>query len=409
MASSVGYDVLADWACASGAISIGLPARILARPATHYLYRPKLRVTAMISFDQAKATLQAATSIDWPTPYWQGIVDEHGNQQDLSVTPYIFSAVDGGTYNNDPVTIVHAAMTGLAGHNPVTPEAANRALVLIDPLSGPGDPIGPSGKSLVWNAGATISAYTGEARYLTADRDLFADENIYSRFQVVPVRDINIINKADPSPLGVKPGTKPVKVTVIGSAALAGQDFFATGGWCSLDYRRHDYMLGRYNMRQFFETEFVLGAANELFNHWYADGAALAFAKYAQDINGQPFAGATAANRTDYYLPIVPIIKADPAGSPWALPAIPDWPVDKIDIPQIADQFEKRIVAVVIKLLQDNLGWGVGLLGQLLVLLVPPIKNNIKSVVKTGFTQPLYQRQLISDALAAQLKKGGYL
>ena len=41
--TSVGFDVLANYARASGAMPIGLPARPLSRPAEHYVYRPVVR------------------------------------------------------------------------------------------------------------------------------------------------------------------------------------------------------------------------------------------------------------------------------------------------------------------------------------------------------------------------------
>ena len=334
-------DTLVAYATASGAMPVGLAARALTRPAQHYLYRPMVRPL----LDQMG---QPTNRICWPRPDWTYIPEAEGGT-------YAFTAVDGGTFNNDPFTLVHRAMAGLIGENPQGRSDASRAILMIDPLADQPRPIARTGKSLVAVVESIVSMVVGGARYLTADMDLFANEDVFSRFQLVPERS---------------------EKGKIGETALAGTSLYAAGGWCSRRFRVHDYLLGRQNMQNYLRTELVLAGDNPLFDGW-DDGMR---ADWAMDDAGKRVSP-VGMNRKDYFLPIIP----DQTGGPLA---VPDWPSGAFDPADLEDMLEGRLTAVVRQLIDDN--GGGGLLPWILgVITVPGVASFIASKITDKFTAEL--------------------
>jgi hypothetical protein len=340
----VGYNTLAAFATASGAMPVGLAARALARPAEHYHYRPLVRAVA----DEPQGY-----RVDWPDPDWSGLPDTANGM-------YAFTAVDGGTFNNDPVALVHRGLCGLVGQNPRGKSDANRAIFMIDPLADAPQPIQPVGKSLLAVAGTMVGTFVGASRYLTADMELFADNDVFSRFQLVPFR-----------PASAGPGGGRV-----GETALAGSTLYALAGWCAREFRVHDFLLGRANMQAYLRRELILAADNPLFAGWTAAKRE----DWAVDATGARtgIAGNTAPS--SYYLPVIP----DTTGAP--LP-VPDWPVGACDPSTLAPPLKARLQKVIDTLVKDNdtgaLPWLIG------TLAIPGVVDFVAGKIVADFTAEL--------------------
>lgn len=303
--NTTGYDTLVAYATASGAMPVGLAARALTRPIAHYFFRPKVRAT----------TDPPGYRIDWPEPDLDALPDTAGGT-------YAFTAVDGGTFNNDPVSLVHRALAGLVGLNPRGKTDAKRAILMIDPLADQPKPIARTGKSLLAVVENIVGTFVSSSRYLTADMELFAREDVFSRFQLVPFR--------------------PEKGKV-GEAALAGTSLFAAAGWCTRRFRVHDYQLGRQNMQVYLQRELVLAGNNPLFDGW-SDGDRI---DYATDDQGNHIVITPTTPHDRYFLPIVPAKEITPQ-------PVPDWPSGTCDPDSIKPLMTTRLNAVIRQLVTDN-------------------------------------------------------
>jgi predicted acylesterase/phospholipase RssA len=342
----VGYDSLVAYATASGAMPVGLAARALSRPAEHYHYRPKVRAVK-------DKDLPEGYRIDWPEPDWSGLPDTQPGD-------YGFTAVDGGTFNNDPVSLVHRALAGLVGQNPRGRSDARRAILMIDPLADQSKPIGRTGKSLLAVVETIIGTVVSAARYLTADMELFAKDDVFSRFQLVPFR--------------------PEKDKV-GEAALAGTSLYAAGGWTSRSFRAHDYLLGRANMHTYLRHEFVLAGDNPLFEGWtLADRQ-----DWAMDENGDRVAVNADTPAGSYFLPIIPTAEPE-------VP-VPAWPARSYDPATLEAPLRRRLNAVVKTLVSDNAGTGV-LPWLIEVFAVPGVVNLVSTKIVEG-----YRKELVAAGL----------
>jgi hypothetical protein len=339
----VGYDVLAGYATASGSMPLGLVGRTLVRPAEHYWYRPSVRAIPDAP----------GYEIAYVDPDWIEIpeVEQSGF--------YKFTAVDGGCFNNEPVSILHHDLAGLVGRNPRSSSEANRAMLMIDPLVGQPGTIEASGRSLVRVAGSVVGMFVNGARYLTADLDLFRDEDVFSRFQLVPTRP--------------EPGR-------VGEAALSGSLLGALAGWGARAFRVHDYMLGRANMQSYLKSELILSADNQLFAGW--TGALRA--THASDINGNHVTITPATNPSTYYLPVLPDVTG-------RVVPIPTWPVGALNADTLHDPIVHRIEAVLRKLRADNLP---GALNDILGLFVIPGVSS-------------FLGSMLIDQLKSELQKAG--
>lgn len=344
----VGYDTLANYAIASGSMPMGLVARTLVRPAEHYLYRPFVRPQEQ----------PPGYEITWINPDWTELPDTSASGN------YQFTAVDGGCFNNDPVRLVHRALAGLVGANPRSPSNATRALLMIDPLADQPAAIPPSGRSLLRVASAVVGLFVNGARYLTADIDLFRDEDVFSRFQMVPARP--------------EPGR-------VGQRALAGTSFGALAGWCARAYRVHDYLLGRANMQAYLRSEFVLAGDNPLFDGWSLGLRA----DYAMDEKGARVGIDASTPHGSYFLPILP----DKTG---VIAAMPAWPVAALDPQTLVKPIENRLEAVFKKLRVDNLEGFVDT--AVAALVVPEASKLLAAWLVNDLKSGLQQAQLLDGA-----------
>ena len=193
------------------------------------------------------------------------------------------------------------------------------------PLVDQPKPLSAVGLSLVAVAKAMEGALVGASRYLTADMDLFANDNVFSRFQLVPTRQVNGQSR-------------------VGEAALTGASFSAMAGWCTRAFRVHDFLLGRANMLEYLRKRFILRGDNHLFDKWTAELRH----DFAVDREGARKAITAATPRDQYYLPIIPVDDSIHA-------AVPDWPAKALDPNSIRDGLKDRLKAVLGRLREDNL------------------------------------------------------
>jgi len=248
----------------------------LLRPLEHYLYRPHVRVT------QTEAG-KVDVIVDWPLPDWKEI------PRAAPANDYVFSAVDGGTFNDNPVRLVHDAMAGLIGFNPRNSELANRAMFMIDPLVVQPTRIKRIGLSLVAVAEAMVGV-------------VCRDSSLFDRRHgpVCKARRVQPLPAGAESPCGGQPVRRRGGTGGIGAAC--------DGGWCSRQFRVHDFMLGRANMKQYLTRNFILRADNPLFDRWHtSDQGRKLRLKYAMREDGTPLPIIDTTPRQDYYLPIIPI------------------------------------------------------------------------------------------------------
>lgn len=284
-------------ALASGAFPIGLAPRVL------------VRRTADYDFDQAVipggAGMPACT---------QAIKPNWTSENPNPGASYQFVNVDGGTIDNEPMDL---ARIELAGGDPLarnerSGERANRALLLIDPFTGPDKP-GPSKLEEISFLGSVLSLFGSlkdQARFKPEDIALADDDTVYSRFMVAPSR-------------GAK--TEDTSDFDIACGCLGG-----FGGFLSQKFREHDYFLGRRNCQQFLAQYFSLPETNPLFANWTQDQ------KNRYRIPRTRRDGTTVVE-----LPIIPLAgRLSPATAPEPLL---DWPANAVDPDSLREPIENRL------------------------------------------------------------------
>lgn len=343
------YETMGQYTLGSAAFPIGFPARNLERPIQHYQLRPLIYPTQeRITFNDVK----------WPEPLTADVLEGGG-------TTYRFTTVDGGMFNVDPVSLVHRELAGLLGRNPRAPEEATRGLFMIDPLASMPRFLEPTNNQLSHVLKALVGAATGGARYLTADMQLLGDPNCFSRFQLVPYREID--------------GQR-----VIGEDALAGSALGAFCGFLCRPYRVHDFLLGRHNMLNYLRRVLTLRGDNKLFDGWSDDLRT----NYACDSNGNRLPQDAVGERKGYYLPIIPVT-ADVDAT-----ARPAWPVGAFDLDALADPADTRIEKV-LEAFVDSLSLPL-LLKPLVALLVEhTASNRIVTAVLDALRAELRKKKLL--------------
>jgi hypothetical protein len=221
-----------------------------------------------------------------------------------------------------------------------------------------------------------LNTFVGGARYLTADLDLFQDEDVFSRFQLVPTRTGL---QGEPLP-GDRAPTDTNGKPLTGEAALAGTDLFALGGWCARPFRVHDFLLGRLNMAAYLRRELILRGDNELFKNWPAGD----IEDYCMDENGGRIA--LPADKAAYYLPLIPMPE-DNFGVTG-----PGWPNGALDPASLVDPLKKRAEGVLGVLRSDNIP---GFAGWLIALVaLGGVSATIANDIVTALTSTLTARKL---------------
>tara|TARA_R110000868_G_scaffold231583_2_gene485007 strand:- start:10074 stop:11786 length:1713 start_codon:yes stop_codon:yes gene_type:complete len=215
------WPVLAEAALASGAFPVGLRSRALSRPWVDYADRVRSR-----------------------HPLFADDPDEES---------YGFLCVDGGMIDNEPLELARNYLAG-GGRNPRAGEAANRAVIMIDPF--------PNKVSLADDnsakdgvldiVGAIFGALMNQARFKPEELALAESDENYSRFMISPTRFDADKKRIEPA---------------MASATLGG-----FGGFLSEQFRRHDFQLGRRNCQRFLARHLTLPETNPVFDGWQGDG-----------------------------------------------------------------------------------------------------------------------------------------
>lgn len=278
---------LAAAALASGAFPIGLQSRVLDRPPQDYdsRYAPR-------------------------RPAWSNPND-----------PYRFLCVDGGLMNNEPLELARQYLAGGAeARNPREGEKARRAVIMVDPFPNEAgfDPDWVADDRLATVVARMFGAMINQLRFKPEELELAEDDRVFSRYSITPSRH-DASGQRDP--------------LAIASGILGG-----FGGFLSVEFRRHDFQLGRRNCQAFLRSHFALPETNPLFA---ADNGQFALKErfYVKDNQGVLMSFDTEDGRRVPKLPIIPLV----GDSARAVPP-PAWPTaGAVDLQALEAQIANRI------------------------------------------------------------------
>ncbi|MEW6165443.1 MAG: patatin-like phospholipase family protein [Pseudomonadota bacterium] len=298
-------------ALASGAFPLGLAPRTLAhvlpgRGWPDWYGARRWPVPTPDSIGPHRCVTHQAIPANW------GALDEN--------YVYRFQCVDGGVMNNEPLELARQALAGPDGRNPRQGEAADKAILLIDPFpAGTGfEPDYAPAPDLFGTALKLFAALKNQARFKPDELVLAARHDVFSRFMIAPSRD----GAAHP----------------IACGALGG-----FGGFLKRDFRAHDYFLGRRNAQKFLRDHFVLPEHNPLFVEW---SERMRIAHCVRDPYGQPV-----LREGRRLLPIVPLVGA--IRSTACL--MPEWPrYGAADLKQLMAGVERRLDLVLDRLVRQH-------------------------------------------------------
>lgn len=195
---------------------------------------------------------------DYRSPRWRSLCN--GDNEEQSVVPafgpdiaetWQTLNIDGGVIDNNPFQLAHDF---LASHNPLakgscrnprSPTKANCAVITIAPFPAQEqfDPDFDPTESATIGAvlKRLVSALISQSRFLGESLEVLTSSASFSRFVIAP---------SDPD--------RPEK-DALQCGALA-----AFGGFFERDFRKHDFLLGRYNCQKFLMTHFCLPATNPI-------------------------------------------------------------------------------------------------------------------------------------------------
>jgi hypothetical protein len=224
---------------------------------------------------------------------------------------YRFQCVDGGVMNNEPLEMARQVLAGSQGRNARSGEAAEKAVLLIDPFPSNTsfDPDYQAAPDLLKLALGLFGALKNQARFKPDELMLATREDVFSRFMIAPSRD--------------------GYVHPIACGALGG-----FGGFLKRDFRAHDYFLGRRNTQKFLRDHFVLPENNPLFSDWDEE---MKKAYCVRNSAGQP--------RTEgghRLLPIIPLVGEARKPCP-----VTQWPrYTREDLDTLLKRIEHRVEVV---------------------------------------------------------------
>lgn len=274
-----GWDLFRTAALATGAFPGGLAPRIIKRRAADY------QDQIQVGYD------------DTVTQCFLGICPD---SKFPAEGDYSFVSVDGGTVDNEPLELARRYLAR-GGHNDQNGVMANRAVVLIAPFPNyrappPADP----DDKLVHILPLLASALIDQARFKPDELAKAANDKIFSRFMISPVRPV------DNNPEALK--------YPIASGPLGG-----FSGFLHESFRRHDYLLGRRNAQAFLRWNFALPETNDLFaefaprpDRWYVRNATGATGSLdearEQSLPRKKFANTIAGQDDSDGFPIIPLV-----------------------------------------------------------------------------------------------------
>ncbi len=282
-------------AVASGAFPIGLSARGIEAKRRDYNDR-------LWPVEEA-CNEHREVQPDWPTS---------GPANNLD-TPYNFVAVDGGMFNNDPLEYARFVLRrDVCQRNPRGASEADRAVIMITPFPEP--PALSSSNEMPLDLPSVLlslfPALKNQARFKLSELILAQDQNVRSRFMIVPKRTPK--GSDSPEPYG------------LASGLLGG-----FGGFLAQKFRDHDFQLGRRNCQRFLREELKLAPRNPIVErHGAADG-----------------------NRQDN--PVIPLCGTAKAEVPY-----PEWPkIELADIERITEAASTRMKKLCKRLVSTQAGW----------------------------------------------------
>ncbi|HLP13528.1 MAG TPA: hypothetical protein VK177_16450 [Flavobacteriales bacterium] len=290
-ANALHVDLLRKSAVATGAFPIGLEPRPLTRNARYY-------------YNKADATIGLSDPVMRDTVYVQ-----RGNDNN-----YHSLNIDGGTFNNEPFGETERILNARAGKKhgeDISYNKTNRTTIMIDPF--PSEEDFPDTDDLKTGlnhvAPRIVAALRSQSSFKVPDLiDAYGDNN-YLKFLIIPV----------------KSGRKqPLCCATVG----------AFGGFFYKAFREHDYQLGRRNAQLFLRKHFTMPySENEENNNAIHRGWSKNMVdKYKDVVDGKT------------YLPIIPDVRINDAGSEVPSPALPVYPLHKLK--ELEKPLAKRVDAM---------------------------------------------------------------
>lgn len=206
---------------ATGAFPLAFPPHKLPRTTDFYdqIQFPYAEMNGNIYYKEIKP--------DWP--------------QDLTPNQYALWTVDGGAMNNEPFDLAHQAIVDKTGRNRREADKATRMMILIDPFPGKEEPASmyEQDVSLFGAVKKLFAAMQQQSRFKMEELILFQEQQISSRFMIAP-----------------KAGRQ--------KNPLASSSLGSFGGFLEIDWRHHDYLLGRMNAQKFLMDWLVVSADHPL-------------------------------------------------------------------------------------------------------------------------------------------------
>lgn len=212
-------------ALATGAFPIGLAPRIIERQPADYL------IESRVGFDRLGGRFEVVSP---DTAFGKEV-------------PYQFISVDGGMIDNEPFELARRYLSGAPDrHNDRSGDKADRAVVLVDPFPNRSELPAMSGSTgAVGTAMQLFSVLVDQARFKPAELATAADESVFSRFAIYPLRTRESLQA--------------------GNLQIACGGLGGFSGFLDRSFRRHDYLLGKRNAQAFLRWSFALPETNPLF------------------------------------------------------------------------------------------------------------------------------------------------
>ncbi|WP_397451210.1 patatin-like phospholipase family protein [Pseudomonas sp. NA-150] len=250
--------------------------------------------------------------------------DVHDGWHALGMTALASGAFPIGFAARPRVDLARNELAGRKGCNLRDGLLAHRTILMIDPFSdaaGASETPAPQPPALLPLIRQLMGAWSNQARFNAEELALAADESVYSRFLISPRRE------------------RPAGATQlhIACGALGG-----LSGLFHIEYRHHDYLLGRRNAQKFLTDGFTLPLGNSLFKHAREHNEAGLLAIWGSDDVLDPGVK---------HLPIIPLVQR--LRSRDGIEELPSqWPVDLFRAESLHDAISERLDKVVGKTLE---------------------------------------------------------